>query len=282
MLDRLPAGGSYLGKMLLVAGIALLLPAATVVLLLFAGPPLGSGMLLVVVGLSWLIGLTVCWLGLGALLGPLEDTAEAFTRYVENRKLSDLDSGVDDLAGRLMANTRRGVRLLDEARRQTAIDRTTDPLTGLINRRSAFRRLGADLLRSSRDEKPVCVALIEIDTLEDLVQRLGHDSADVIAKTVSHVIVGEIRRSDWVASFGNNQFLVGLWGVDAPAAEVALKRVAEKLKSNAEFPITLSVGLIRAAESDRPDHVVADAANAMSQARNAGGNRVVVESRGAG
>lgn len=279
MLHRVPLGRSYLGKFLLVGGGALLLPGIAAVLIVSVGPVFATGLLLAVAGLSWLIALTLCWLGFGALLRPLEDADEAFTRFVEKREVPDLDAATGDLAGRLTVNTQRGVRLLDEARRQTAIDRTTDPLTGLINRRSAFRRLGADLLRSSRDQKPVCAALVEVDNLEALAQRLGHDSADTVVKTVSHVIVGEIRRSDWVASFGSNQFLVGLWGVDAPAAEVAFKRVAAKLKGNAELPVTLSIGLIRAAEKDRPDHVVADAANAMSRARQSGGDRVVIDDR---
>ncbi len=279
LLDRIPLGSSYLGKFLLVAAVGLLPPVLALVALLAVFLPSMWVLALIVGALCWLIGLMLCWLGFGALLKPVDDTATAVSRGVDKRTAPDLDTGLTDLAGRLMADTQRSLTLLGEFRRQTAVDRTTDPLTGLINKRSAFRRLGADLLRSSRDQKPVCVALIEIDNLESLAQRLGQDSVDTIVKTVSHVIVGEIRRSDWVASYANDQFLVGLWGVDAAAAEVALERVGVQLKANRQYPVTLSIGLTRAAERARPDHVVANAAHAMALARRAGGNRVVVEDR---
>ncbi len=279
-LNRVPTGSSYLGKLLLVAAVTLSLPSLALIAFALLDLPPHWGFLLLVLALCWVIGLVLCWAGLGALLRPLEDTAEAMTRFVDTRELPDLETGMSDLAGRLMANTQRGLALLDQSRRQAAVDRTTDPLTGLINRRSAFRRLGADLLRSSRDAKPVCAALIEIDNLDSLAQRFGHHSIDIIVKTVARVIVGEIRRSDWVASYGNNQFLVGLWGVDESAARVALERVAAQLKSSPKYPVTLSIGLTRAAARDKPDYVVANAVNAASRARRGGGDRLIVEFAG--
>lgn len=268
-----PLAKSYRGKLMAVAIVSISLPAICAIILMYAGVSPAVTVAALVICVAAAIGL--CAWAFDALLEPLRRTSDAMHQFGDRSVLPDLPISEGDLAAELMANAQRGMVMLDEVRRQRAVDRTTDPITGLINTRSAVRRLGADILRAERDARPMCIALIEIDNLEALAQKFGHDSVDAIAKTVSNVVVGAVRRSDWVANHASHQFLVGLWGVRPEAAQTALSRVADHLRSKGKYPVSLSIGIAAVADKESPDKLIANASNAMARARKAGGNQIV-------
>lgn len=273
LLNRGPLRTSFRGKLMTVAILAVVIPAGVAVALMLVG--VSSAMILAGVVIAAALSILLCAWGFDALLRPLDQTSEAMHRFGDRSVLPDLPTSGGDVVAEVMANAQRGMVMLDEVRRQRSVDRTTDPITGLINTRSAVRRLGADILRAERDARPMCIALIEIDNLEALAQKFGHDSVDAIAKTVSNVVVGAVRRSDWVANHASHQFLVGLWGVRPEAAQTALSRVADHLRSKGKYPVSLSIGIAAVADKESPDKLIANASNAMARARKAGGNQIV-------
>ena len=124
---------------------------------------------------------------------------------------------------------------------------------------------------------PLCLAMVNIDNIDQLAAQYPQDSLDQLSSRVSEEIVKAIRRSDWVASHGKHDFLVGLWGVKADAALTALGRVAVSLRENSKQPVTLSVGITAVKPDQAPDTAIANAGNAMYKARSAGGNRIIVD-----
>ncbi len=275
-LNRGPFAASFSAKLLFVAvlgAVPLLVGSLAAVLADFGSSALevgavATGALLSV--LTWLILIK-------ALVRPLAQTRDALEQYASKKTLPQLPTDGRDEVGLIMAHTQRSTALLEDARRQRRTDRTTDPITGLINQRSAVRRLGQDILRAARDGRPLCLAMVAIDNIEELASQYPQESLDELSSSVSETIVKVIRRSDWVASHGNHDFLVGLWGVKADAALTALGRVATSLRDNPSRPVTLSIGIATVASDQAPDVAIGNASNAMYKARTAGGNRIIVD-----
>ncbi len=275
-LNRGPLASSYAGKLLLTAAFAGLPLVAAGVYLGLSGPRTAAMVVAVVVIAatgSLLLGL----LGFRALVQPLHNTSQALQDYADKKIIPKLPTDGRDVVGQIMGQSQRAAALMEDARRQRSADRTTDPVTGLINQRSAVRRLGQDILRASRDSRPLCLAMVQVDDIEALAGQYETKSLDELSSRVSDTIVKAIRRSDWVASHGNHDFLVALWGVKADAALTALGRVAASLREHHQQPVTLSIGITAVKSSEAPDTAIGNASNAMYRARTAGGNRIIVD-----
>ncbi len=250
---------------------------ATVACYLGVSGPSGVGKVATLVLAALAVGLVLGFLGFRSLVRPLNETRDALQSYADKKILPQLPTDSGDVVGDIMKQSQRAAALMEDARRQRAGDRMTDPITGLINQRSAVRRLGQDILRAGRDKRPISLAMVQIDNIEVLEGQFDTQSLNALSSRVSNTIVKAIRGSDWVANHGKHDFLVGLWGVKADAALIALGRVAATLRDHQDQPVTLSVGIAAVKSSEAPDTAIGNASSAMYKARAGGGNRIIVD-----
>jgi diguanylate cyclase (GGDEF)-like protein len=137
---------------------------------------------------------------------------------------------------------------LREAERQAALLRRhalEDPLTGLGNRRSAERRLGA--LRLS--EQPLSLAVVDVDRFKSVNDAASHTEGDVVLRRVADLLREHSRTGDEVYRWAGDEFLVVLPTATEPQAVV----VAERLRSAVAAadwsdlqipgPVTVSIGV---------------------------------------
>ena len=106
----------------------------------------------------------------------------------------------------MLQRQRRGMRRATQLAREQAV---TDPLTGLLNRRSLDEVVHSLL----RDRVPFSVSICDLDDFQDLNDTEdrndtdgGDDSLRVFADTLRHVV----RKGDFVARLGGEQFVVVL------------------------------------------------------------------------
>lgn len=106
-------------------------------------------------------------------------------------------SGLDDRAAQAVA--------LIAAEAATALEReqllaslrdlaTTDPLTGLANRRSWDQALGAAMDRARRDDTLLCVAIMDVDHFKSYNDTHGHNAGDDLLRTFGHAATSAVRR----------------------------------------------------------------------------------------
>lgn len=85
---------------------------------------------------------------------------------------------------------------------------STDPLTGVVNRRRFFHTAEAELYRARRYDRPLVLALIDIDHFKRINDTYGHAVGDDTLKTLAHAVGNRLRRSDLFARFGGEEFVL--------------------------------------------------------------------------
>ena len=140
---------------------------------------------------------------------------------------------------------------LREAERQAAMLRRhalEDPLTGLGNRRSAERRLGALRL----GEEPVSLAVVDVDRFKSVNDAASHTQGDAVLRRVADLLREHSRTGDEVYRWAGDEFLVVLPTATEAQAVVVMERlrtaVAAADWSDLELsePITVSIGVATA------------------------------------
>lgn len=142
----------------------------------------------------------------------------------------------------------------------------TDPLTGLANRRTFFERLGRELASGVSPERPVTVALVDVDRLKQINDMHGHQAGDESLVNVGELLVESVRREDLVARIGGDEFAI-LFTAPIFVAHRAMRRVREhmatrRLSAGVSAP-SVSWGLTQAVAPATPDQVVEIADRAL-------------------
>ncbi len=85
---------------------------------------------------------------------------------------------------------------------------TTDPLTGLANRRHAMEVMQTMVTRARRKQEFFGLAMFDIDHFKSVNDQYGHPVGDLVLKQVAAVLTHTTREYDLVARIGGEEFLV--------------------------------------------------------------------------
>lgn len=110
---------------------------------------------------------------------------------------------------------------LDQLRQES----TTDPLTGLPNRRLLLDRLPAEMARSERNGDPLAVAMLDLDRFKDFNDVHGHLAGDDLLQAVAGAVSGRMRAQDVACRYGGDELCLVLPGTDAEGARQVLEDV---------------------------------------------------------
>jgi diguanylate cyclase (GGDEF)-like protein/PAS domain S-box-containing protein len=149
---------------------------------------------------------------------------------------------------------------------------STDPLTGLANRRALAEALG-----SSSDDGTAALLLINLDRFKAVNDQHGVSVGDALLATVGRRLQAVARGGDLVASTGGDEFVLLCRGCDDLAAVTVARRVMRAVEEPAEIEgltlrIAASVGIARAHGS--LDDIMCRADEALYEAKRSG-RRVV-------
>lgn len=168
-------------------------------------------------------------------------------------------------------------RALSEAERRAE----TDPLTGVLNRRSLIERLEAAGMRAQARDMPIALLFIDLDHFKQINDSYGHLAGDACLASVVAPIQAELRQSDAVGRYGGEEFIVILSSASASAAHMIAERIRERVASvrvegyGPPIRLTCSIGV---AASDTlgvwGKHLIARADEAVYAAKRSGRNCV--------
>ncbi len=206
-------------------------------------------------------------------------------RLVEARSLEATEraSELDRLNGSLMAISNGLEERVRQRTAQLAYQAQHDALTGLPNRVLFEERLERAVASAERYGRRLAILFLDLDGFKLVNDTFGHDVGDRVLKQAARRLRSALRRSDTLARFGGDEFVVLVSEIKEPddAREVALALLSALIEPF-EVPrnrVTLSASIgVSIFPDDAQDaaKLRRHADTAMYQAKESGGNRVGV------
>jgi diguanylate cyclase (GGDEF)-like protein len=161
----------------------------------------------------------------------------------------------------------------------------TDALTNVFNYRFFQSQIEREIVRSDRHSKYFSVAMIDIDNFKQYNDSQGHLNGDKALKLIAQTIIDNIRKSDTLARYGGDEFVMILPELDKHQS----KSLAEKLcmvigktkiprkKATPKVNLTVSLGISTFPDDGRSeDELLKKADEALYQAKDLGRNAVCI------
>jgi diguanylate cyclase (GGDEF)-like protein len=159
----------------------------------------------------------------------------------------------------------------------------TDPLTQVPNRRHLYQIAEREIARTRRYNYPFSSLIIDIDHFKQVNDNYGHFVGDEVLRSVAIMIKNSLRREDFFARFGGEEFVVLLPGTDTNSAMCVANRIRHLITASSleiqsrSITITISIGVATFGFADRNlDGLLERADEALLAAKNQGRDRCVV------
>lgn len=171
-------------------------------------------------------------------------------------------------------------QLRQELDRASALARH-DPLTGALNRKGFDETLGREVARALRQDRPLCVALLDLDDFKTINDRLGHAVGDQALVHLAQVARDALRPQDELARYGGEEFVILLPDTELDEAVQTMRRLQRELttryflQQGERVLITFSAGVSQVRSDNDASDAVRRADQGMYLAKRSGKNRVV-------
>jgi len=168
------------------------------------------------------------------------------------------------------------IDLLSELKREAS----TDPLSGLLNRRGFEAKAAAALARCAEDGQPACILVADLDHLKYINDGFGHALGDRVIALFGQYIAAVQQPGMIAGRIGGEEFAVLLPGAGLPAARQFSESLRTGLSAScagrvpAALRPTVSIGLSRFASGDSLYSLLTAADEALYEAKKSGRDRV--------
>lgn len=189
------------------------------------------------------------------------------------------DGGFDGLHGFL-----RDVTVERRERERLQTEASTDPLTGLANRRLFNQTLSAKFEAARQQHIQLSLLMLDLDHFKHVNDEHGHPAGDAVLKNVARALKRVARRDDLVARIGGEEFAIVLHETDGRGAKAAAERCLTAIREmdtrweDESLRITISVGAAAfdASAHASPEQLVALADAALYDAKRSGRDRASI------
>lgn len=177
--------------------------------------------------------------------------------------------------------TLRDVTETEREKMHFRIEALMDHLTGIYNKR-AFEHYLKDKIRDLNYYRHtgMAVVMFDIDDFKSINDRYGHQWGDEILRELTALVRRQIRKSDFFARWGGDEFMIIMDGVDLKEAATIIENLRVTIHSH-DFhlrePISSSFGITDLRADDSMEGVVDRVDKLLYRAKSRGKNRVVTD-----
>ncbi len=162
---------------------------------------------------------------------------------------------------------------------------STDPLTGLANRRHVQQSLERSFAESARYGSDLACLMIDLDQFKQLNDSLGHQEGDRLLQTCAKVLKANCRRSDVAGRYGGDEFVVLLPHTEPELAEQVARRIQQQFNTavrsispkHAVCAMSMGLACVSISRPTTADQLVALADRALYRAKKIGAGCVFTE-----
>lgn len=157
-----------------------------------------------------------------------------------------------------------------------------DPLTELPNRAAWDERLEQDVARWQRYGGDLLLAVLDVDHFKRINDSFGHLSGDRVLKIIAAELRKRLRKTDFIARFGGEEFALLLPETPLLGGVQLLENLRANIQQcpfhfkGARIEVTFSAGVSAFGPGDTAEQVFERADRAMYRAKESGRNRVEV------
>ncbi|WP_374662650.1 GGDEF domain-containing protein [Inhella sp.] len=131
----------------------------------------------------------------------------------------------------------RLLREVEAARVASAVQASTDALTGLLNRRRWLELAHREWQRAHTDGEPLAVLLLDVDNFKAINDAHGHATGDQVLQNLARTVEQSLRPGDAVGRWGGEEFVALLPRAALASALQAAERVRQAVQAS---PMTLN------------------------------------------
>lgn len=197
------------------------------------------------------------------------------------RRVRDIERRRSDAAA-CEAVLRRELRIeLARLTTQWARHATTDPLTGLANRRALDTWMNEHLPRAEHG-MPLSVLLLDLDHFKWINDSFGHAAGDEVLRRVARLVEQRCSKGGLAVRYGGEEFVLALAGVDIDDAAALAEQLRCAITAEpwhavaAGLKVSTSIGVARALEAATAPELFTLADRRLYAAKFGGRDRVVV------
>jgi diguanylate cyclase (GGDEF)-like protein/putative nucleotidyltransferase with HDIG domain len=154
----------------------------------------------------------------------------------------------------------------------------TDGLTGVKTHRFLMEALSAEWKRSTRASRPFCLLLADLDRFKFVNDFFGHLEGDLVLRRVGRILEQNCRRSDVVARYGGDEFVILMPECDIEQSRQLAEKLRACISSDSflrEKNVTASLGIAGfPAHGSTPQELIQIADASMYLSKHQGGNTV--------
>ncbi len=218
----------------------------------------------------------------GVLSSRIDNIRKQMKQFLEQeeKRLKEVEDNNQNLTQKLSemdTETSKLRQQLELKHKQLLID----PLTRISNRFAWEERFKLEYERWKRNQNKVCLAVWDIDKFKSINDTYGHNAGDRVLKLIAKVINSRVRKTDFFARIGGEEFVM-LLPDTAVADSLPVLDVLREYVARCPFnfhgealTITISCGVTELREGDTKESAFERADKGLYQAKEQGRNRCI-------
>lgn len=156
-----------------------------------------------------------------------------------------------------------------------------DGLTQIPNKRYLLDFLEREMARARRHERPLYLAMIDVDHFKVVNDEFGHVVGDAVLRGLAQILQDNVRRDELAARYGGEEFAIVLPETDLEGAKSFADRLRSEIARHVfdldgrEIRVTISIGLAAFDPSQSAEQFIDTADRRLYRAKDRGRDRTI-------